>query len=390
VNGKLFAYSEQRALEDAAFTWEVTPTRMFALLFPVWLVTISADVVEEEDYELIDRYLSRGIAEGAWSTTAELADAFALEPELVDRALRALVAIGHLRSSQGRWELTELGLRSVRDQRRYVFVREDRRKLYFDGFGSRPLPRACYAPTVTLLPDGVVPHGFRTMVSLRGFDPGALDMLAANPQRNRFNLPERIDRPRQLGASEQVFLPLYVVRGQHADGTTCHLAYCQAAGEADPDLSDLVSGTADLLGPLEDEDPPGDGEAVRAREWLRRRNLDGHQPVRLRSGLLRVSLPRAAFGGKGIPLHQVGSFVMSGTGFFQLWCAEEDLRWQALLGRIDSLLASRSRVDSDRIRAHVSRIARQLDLGVVGVPDVRQMAARAGRNGLAAQLAKIT
>lgn len=389
MKGPLFAYPERRVLEDAAFNRGLVPTRMFALLWPVWVVTISADVVEDEDYQLIDRYLSRGIAEGGWSTTSELANAFALETELVDRALRALVGIGHLRSTDAHWELTDLGARSVRDQRKYVLTREDRRKLYFEAFASRPLPRACYDDTVTLLSHGEMPRRFHVLVSTRGFDPQALAALATHPGRDRFNLPERIDRPTQLGASEQLFLPLYLLRCRQADGTIGHLAYSQASAEADPDLSDLVNRTADVVGMLDAEDPPGAADVDRARDWLRGRGLDRYRPAWQRDGMLRVTLPSGSFGGTGIPLDQLGSFEISGRSFWQLWCVDADVRWQALLTRMDNMLAARSRLDRAFVGSQVARIARQLELSAVGITEVYRMAARTGRTGLAAQLATI-
>ncbi|MFT7841264.1 hypothetical protein Q5530_34450 [Saccharothrix sp. BKS2] len=166
---KLFPYPELRALEDAAFEHEVVPTRIHSLLLPVWKVTVQATVVVAEDYDLIDRHLSRGIAEAGLTTTAELAAFFSLDPLLVERALRALEAIGHLGTTDGRWWLTEVGLRSVREGRRYEVANEDRRVLYFDGFASRPLTKVCYDPRkVTLLPPDELPTGNVSRACSRG------------------------------------------------------------------------------------------------------------------------------------------------------------------------------------------------------------------------------
>ncbi len=60
--GRLIRYPEERALEDAAFAHGLAPTRIFALLLPVWRVEVKATVTDAEDYALIDRYLERGIA----------------------------------------------------------------------------------------------------------------------------------------------------------------------------------------------------------------------------------------------------------------------------------------------------------------------------------------
>ncbi len=81
--------------------------------------------------------------------------------------------------------------------------------------------------------------------------------------------------------------------------------------------------------------------------------------------------------------------MVQGNGFFQLWCDDVGVRRRALLGRVDALLAARSRVDRDQLLDRVRRMAVQLDLGEVGLPDVRRWAEAAGRRGLAAQLDRI-
>jgi len=190
VKTRLIPYPEERALEDAAYARGTAPTRIFAILLPVWCVEIMATITEGEPYELIDRYLERGIAEANLGTVAELAEFFALDEVLVDRALQFLTAIGHVKTSKGRLVLTELGLRSVRDQVRYVVTREDRRKLYFDAFGSRPLPRPYYDHRrVTLLSGAVLEAAvaerggprFVPLSSVHGFRREALAQLAACP-----------------------------------------------------------------------------------------------------------------------------------------------------------------------------------------------------------------
>jgi hypothetical protein len=400
VNSKaLFSFPEQRVLEDAAFARGVVPIRIFALLLPVWSVTIQADVTEAEDYELIDRFLARGIAEAGLRTTAELADFYALEAELVDRALRALAAIEHLTQSGDGWRLTQLGLASVRDRRKYVVTHEDRRKLYFAAFGSQPLTRQYYdSRKITLIPaartdqlrsaNGPV---FHTLFSTRGLDGHALDALAAHQDRDRFNLPERIDRPRRLGSDELVHLPLYVVRGRTPQGGKRHLAYNQASAEADPDMSDLLDKTPEVVGVLDEESSSihDEDDLKRARAWLDRKGLRDYRPERAPSGgPLRVRLPASRFG-KDLPVDRVGSFVVQGNGFFQLWCADAAMRRRALLARLNNIMANWSTLDKAAIADRVDRIARQLELGSVGLAELRDDAGNNGHGALASQLDRV-
>ena len=387
-----FPYPQQRVLEDAAFTRRTTPTRFFTLLLPVWCVTIQATVTSAEDYDLIDRFLERGIVEGGLTTTGELARFFALDEVLVDRALRSLVAIGHVTSSAGGWTLTSLGLRSTQDQKRYVIKAEDRRKLYFDGWGSRPLTRPYYdSRKVTMLTLEAAPSGFQALHTTRGFDFAALTGLASHPHRDRFNLPERIDDPRPVAVPEQVFLPLYVVRAVDSRGRIRYMAYSQASDEADPDTTELLEQTPEIAGVLETEDRAANGSALesRAREWLSKNNLDGRS-ARLGNGVLRVTLPRSAFTGSDAqPLYRLGSFVLQGNGFFQLWCADEKVRVRALLDRVERYLTSRSRVDVGHFEGQVARIARQLEFGAITLAELARMAGAEGKKGLAAQLNRL-
>ncbi|PPK61870.1 hypothetical protein V5P93_002394 [Actinokineospora auranticolor] len=389
---KLFGYPEQRALEDAAYGQGMTPTRLIGLMLPVWCVTISATVTVAEDYELIDRFLERGIAEGGLTTTADLAGFYALDEVLVDRALRFLALINHVRLVDGHWALTDLGKRSVADGRRYVRLVDDRRKLYFDAFRSRPLTRAYYdARKVSMLPahkeleDDA--RWFRVLFSVRGFDPGALTALAGNPQRDRFNLPARIENPRLLG-QEQVLLPLRVVRAVEAGGRVRYLAYGQASAEVDWDLTGILESTPDVLLALENEERVVDtrGEEERTRAWLDEKDVGPYHLTRSAAGLMTVAVPESGVGQGGFPLHRLGSFVVHGSSVFRLWCAAERPRRQALLDRVVTYVIGAGRVDTAHLTALISRIGRQLELDISTVADLAALAEKAGARDLADRL----
>lgn len=381
---RLFSYPELRALEDAAFARATAPTHIFKLLLPIWCVTIAATVTDAEDYDLIDRYLERGIAEAGLTTTAELARFFALDEVLVDRALRALTAIGHVTCLNGQWALTALGHRSTADRKRYVIRAEDRRKLYFDGWESSPLTRPHYdSRRVTMLPVDALPDHFHALLTTRGFDDGALHRLAGLADRDRFNLPLQIDRPRQVCAPEQLFLPVYVVRATEGRYTR-YLVYGQAGDEADHDLTGLVERTREVAGVLETE--ASNARAPQAREWLDRNGLKGHV-VPTGEGLLRATLPSAAFSGEhGQPLHRLGSFVVQGTGFFQVWCQDERVRRRALVERLAQYVLARTQITRAQVETRLARLGRQLELTDLTVEEAAALARRLDNQRLARQL----
>src|SRR5205807_299342 len=154
--------------------------------------------------------------EAGLATVEELSQFLALEPAVVGQALRFLTAIGHVTWSPAvGLTLTELGRRSVRDGVRYTVTREDRRKLYFDAFACRPLTRSYYdARRVEFLSGGAAQQAIQrdggprvhVLATTKGFRREALVELSGSPERDRFNLPARIDRLDSVD-EEQVFLP---------------------------------------------------------------------------------------------------------------------------------------------------------------------------------------
>jgi hypothetical protein len=389
------SYPEERALENTAFSRGLVPTRIFAILLPVWCVTIRATVTDGEPYALIDQYLERGIATAGLDTAADLAGFFGLDEIVVDRAVRFLAAIGHLTMENGRLALTPVGQRSVRDKVRYVVTRQDRRRLYFDAFGSRPLTRRYYDPaTVTFLSGATLQAAsrdwprFSILHSSRGFRREALAELASNRERARFNLPERIDEPESLG-EEIVYLPLYIIRAVQRDGRVRYLAYSQVQDEADPDVTALCEATPEIMSLLETEErAAGAGsEPARARQWLESRNLAGHPLARLDTGMWRATLPGPSYDPGGpLSISKLGSFVVLASDFFQAWCDDEQVRRRALLERVDAWLSPRTRPDRAAAEELIAQIARQLELGELNVSALCQLAAKAGKTGLAAQL----
>ncbi|MFE0512395.1 hypothetical protein [Streptomyces sp. NPDC058964] len=392
---RLPAFPEQVVLENAAFALGLRPTSIHTVLVPVWRVEVRATVTEGQPYELIDRFVERGIAEGGFHCAGELASFLALEPALVRQALAFLIAIDHVRDDDGRLALTELGRRSLRDGTRYTVTRDDRRKLYFDGFQSRPLTAAHYrSATVSFVSaDEAVPRrrGGAPAPRLmpRAFRPGAVTELAGHPHRARFNLPAGIDDPECVGVPECVHLPAYAVRAVEDDGRVRHLVYTRAhGGEHDPDLSAACEGTPEFETALWAEESRAAGRlAERIERWLSTKELGQYRPVRDPHGAWRVTLPPNRFReGGAVELADVGSYRVLGGPFFQLWCADRDTRAWALVERLDSYVGARLRHDPVDIRMRIDALCRQLELGPVGMETLCRAADQAGKETLAQRL----
>ncbi|HKS47083.1 MAG TPA: hypothetical protein VJT49_18635 [Amycolatopsis sp.] len=386
----LMPYRKERALEDTAFGHGFTPARLFPLLLPVWQVDVRATTVDGKPYELIDRYLERGIAECGLGAVAELAAFFALDEVLVDRAVRFLTGIGHLTGTpDGRLALTELGRDSHRDQVRYVVERQDRRKLYFDGYTSRPLTRRHYdAGVVTFLTlaEARAADGFRLLATTKGFRRETLTELSGYRDREHYNLPHRLDRPESL-SEECVFLPVYVIRAVRPGGGIRCLTYGQAADTADPELSELCEQAPEIQAALAHENTSEEEQRTRITNWLERKGLTGHRPVRFPHGGWQVVLPSSAFQPSGPPLPRasLGSFAALSTTVVRIWCEDKELREQALLDRVESFVKARRR-SAEEVAALGAKVGRQLGSGTIDLPALRAMAVTAGRDALVSSL----
>ncbi|PRX98025.1 hypothetical protein [Allonocardiopsis opalescens] len=396
---ELIHYPAVRAIEDVAFRIGWTPVRVFRLLLPVWQVEVSATITDGRPYELIDRFLELGIHKAGLGTVDELADFLCLDRSLVDRALRVLGAIGHLDEQNGRLVLTGIGLRSVREGTCYVLTREDRRRLYFDAFSSRPLTRAYYeSRTVTMLTTAewrehaATRWPYHVLDTDTGLDSGALAALAALPDRERFNLPERIDEPRQLGSSLKVRLPVYLVRAVDPDGAVRSVVYTQATDPArdgnDPELTELCEHTPEIAAALRAE-TVGPGLLQHVRDWLDKRGVGPLTVDDRGDGLIRATVRPSAFGEKGLGITTLGSYVPVRDGLLNVWCDDLPTRRRALLRRLDSIVQANTRFTRRGADETITRIAAQLALGPLDTDAARRLAAEAQMSALARRLDRL-
>jgi hypothetical protein len=391
----LIKHRVDRVAEDTLYGMGAAPTRLCRLLLPVWRVQVRATVYDTEPYDLIDRYVAAAIADGGLESVAEIAAFYGLDPTVVGGAVRFLTSVGHV-SRDGGLALTEIGLRSVRDGRRYRRSLEDRRQLYFEGFTYRPLAKAYYDDRTVTFVEGMEQDDFTPVLRFppRGPGPDALDALAGLPanERTRFNLPEQVIAPSLAEAPRLVYLPAYVVRAVYKTGAVEYLAYTQAADEADLEWSRVCTAAVEVAALMENEYQSGDrvGEERVARRWVER-VFTGTPGVRQasfgwRDGVLTVALPAAAFAAERMPRH-VGSLIsMDGGWFFRLWCNDQGVRETGLLDLADRFLGSRPWVDPDAATKRLARFGRQLGVGALDPAAIGELARKAGRNALAAQL----
>lgn len=411
----LIRYPEERAVEDAAFRMDLTPTRLCRVLLPVWRADVRATIYDSEPYDLIDRYLESAIAKGGLGSAEELAQFYGLDLAVIGNATRFLESIGHLsRDSGGRLALSDIGLHSVREGKRYTRELEDRRHLYFDGFTCQPLTRAFYDHQAVTFLDGAgltrmieetepgpgqspARGAFTPVIQIpwAGFGPEALSALAQLPasERDRYNLPEQVIAPSLAGAPEQVYLPAYVVRAIDQGGVVGYLAYTQASQEADPEWSQVCSAAEEIATLVENEYQSGrdEGETNAARRWIEKR-FTGRYDIGWHDGLLVATLPASAFASAGsdsLEPRRIGSFVKMDGWYFRLWCNDERLRRRALLDLADFYLGARAKIVQNAAVKRLAGFGRQVGFGPLTPAEIGKLARKANRKALAAQLDKL-
>ncbi len=225
---KRVIYPATRAVEHAASLPGVVPLRLFPVLLPVWQVDTSAEVYEQQQFEVIDQFVLRAIEEGAVRDHGELAAFLHLPAGLVQRCLAFLRTIGHVTGPGPQLELTDLGRKSLNAGIRYA-AKTTRQTILVERHTGWPLPRTHYDAGVAVLDTPHLEDGdqkpFLRLFTLAGFEPKVLSWLENNPDKASFNLPGQLRHLRHDSVREG-FLPSYLV--ETTDGEV--LAYC-AAGE---------------------------------------------------------------------------------------------------------------------------------------------------------------
>ncbi|MFY1671303.1 hypothetical protein ACN27G_15235 [Plantactinospora sp. WMMB334] len=368
-------YPARRAIEHAVTVPGVRPSRLFPVLWPLWQVETTAQVYDEQPYEVLDRFLVRGILEAGLTRSVDLAAFYGLPHSLVERCLAFLTLIGHVRQAEGLVTLTPLGEGSARVGIRYV-PKESRQQLLVERFTARPLPRSHYQGSLTLLPTPDVPaeqvsdgSRFAPLFSPSAFRPEIVTQLGERPDRFDFNLPKQLRDLRVLG-DQDAYLPAYLI--ESADGRL--LAYSGVAGERDTFL-ESVCDRIPMIKQLIATEPSQDPREIWT-SWL----ADGKRKGTLRylpSGVWRATLVADSFGGTPkLPLNRIGSYQLRKRHFIQVWTDDTKLRRQAAMQRalaMTQLREVRTRADlTNRMRT----VAEQLEVTVPTFDELRRYAKR--------------
>jgi hypothetical protein len=371
------------AVERALDVPGVRPTRLFRVLWPLWQVEAAAERWEEQTYDIVDRFVVRGIREGGLRRVGELSEFFGLPGTLVERCLDFLERIGHMERDGDVVRLTDLGVRSATAGVRLART-EDRLRLLVDRFTHRPLPREHYDPSVAVLaaPSDVVERwGFRALFSAEPFRVGFVDELANRPDRAAYNLPLGLENPRVVSVSDG-YLPAHLVEIAGGD----LLAFTKVSSGRDAFLESVCRQAAGVRNLL--DEPAGASPREIWIEWAADEQRHGLAEIaQLESGLWRATFGADVFG-EGpmkLGLTRLGSFDVFRDHFIQLWCDDEELRRRALLDRAVPSVNYRARTATELLE-QVAALAHRLEVLPPGLGEIRHRAESLGETERAATL----
>lgn len=385
-------YPVDRALDAIADQPGMRPLQVHRVAVPLFAAELTATVMARPPFDLLDRYVGLAIADGGFRSPAEICEYLGITPDIVDRVLRFLGEIGHVTGAGGTFELTPLGLRSVRDETRYT-PKEDRLKLYFDGVRCSPLPERFYGRGVRILDrEGAhAQHEFTLTEPATGFAAAAdaVAALAARPDRADYNLPDEHENLRVLN-NDLAYLPCYIIPAVTSDGYRLLGFTAADATASDPYLEDIFRSWTTLNETLTTERNSEAALRDEVRRWLADRNLSWEDHVRdAGEPALRLVLPASRYPAgeapdkaKGtFPLHRVGSYVTPSGFVFQLWCRDEKARRTAALERALRYDGEGRRSDED-LAAFLGRVSARLELdAALTIADVTAYSRRTGRGG---------
>lgn len=383
-------YAVERALEQADDAG-LRPVRVYWAAFPVHVAEVSALVTEHEPFDLLDRWVGRAIAEGGYRSVADIAAFLGTTEQIVERVRLFLTGIGHLAGPDGALALTDLGVRSAREDVRYT-LKEDRLKLYFDGVTCAPLPSRFYGRGVRLLPlaDALAQHRYQLLPHAAEFRADAAISLAARPDRADFNLPDE-HRRLQVLAHEQAFLPCYLIRARTTGGSRTLVFTAADAAGSDAHLERIMANWNEIGTALRTEENDEEGQRAELAKWLEDRSLSltqltgwaGHDVPQLRLPAEHFPLRDAPVKARGqFPLHQVGSYATPKSYILHIWCTDPGRRRAAALAR-SLAYADTGRKDAAAIDEFLAQISGRLDISpALSKRDLEKYARETGHGAL--------
>jgi hypothetical protein len=381
-------YRPMLAIDHVQTLREFIPLRLFAVLFPLWRVEVAAIQPQNRPYEMIERYLERGIVEGQLCTVGELAAFFHLSRALVEKVLASLQAIGHVTSSNGMLILTDLGYTSLQAGQKGI-IQQKAHILYFDGFQIWPLLREHYhSKSIRILDeleaDAVTERGrggyqFQRLYSAQPWNRACLFELERHPDRARYNLPEEWSNLRDIGVT-RAYLPMYLIKARKRSPPSSepyYVTYTRVRGRRDEFLERIVNENQEIRWTLNAEEE-FDVEELWS-QWLIGMGLSYLQPQRTPQGLWRVDVPAQVFHSSNtiLSVASIGTYHLERGYILQIWCTSQEVRSEAVLDRILKIIeVGQQTMTRQQVLELLQYLSELLDADKLSLQDIYRQASK--------------
>lgn len=391
-------YDARRAIEHVQTQRDVQPLRLFGLLFPLWDVETTATQREERPYELIERYIERGIDEGQLHTIEELKQFFGLQSETVKKILHFLTTIGHVTCTGSRWELTPLGQESIRAGTKYV-AKEKRVRFYFDGYTSHPLRKEHYnSRNVRILsPEEAMEvhyrktwgYRFEPLYTIYPWQPASLHELATRVDRVSYNVPPEMQGIQFINVN-QAYIPMYIIESKKLSSATSvdmrdsyYVVYTGIPERRDLHFEQLINRNEVALVALRNVETRSPYNLW--MDWLRKMNIAHAMPLERADGSWQVTLPGSMFEGTQakFDLSRIGDYEVNYGYWIQIWCNDKSLRRKAALDHVLRIVKKRQKyIKRQDIQEQLSIKAQQLQTDELELTDLQRRAQETGMQEL--------
>jgi hypothetical protein len=391
-------YDARIAIEHVQMQRDVQPLRLFGILFPLWDVETTATQREERPYELIERYIERGLDEGQLHTAEELSHFFGLQSETVKKILHFLTTIGHVTCTGSRWDLTPLGRESIRAGTKYV-AKEKRVRFYFDGYTSYPLRKEHYnSKRVHILsPEEAMEvhyrktwgYRFEPLYTIYAWQPSSLHELATRVDRASYNMPPEMQGIQPIHVS-QVYIPMYVIESKKPSSASSvaardsyYAVYTGIAARRDLYFEQLINRNEAVLVALRNVERRSQYDLW--MDWLRKMDITDVMPLERADGSWQVTLPRSMFEGTQakFDLSRIGDYELNYGYWIQIWCNDKSLRRKAALDHVLRIVKKQQKdVKRQYIQERLQFKAQQLQTDELELTDLQRRAQEAGMQEL--------
>lgn len=388
-------YNINKTLQKVQEISDVTPLRLFKVLYPLYSISIRGTHYRSEEFEFIEKYIEEYLQACKTATAQELADFFGLRLSMVEKILRVLIAIKHVSFVQDHYELAQLGRESLSEQRKRIGDDQWGQKLLFDAYFLRPLPgilsseskmRVLSISEAWSIANVFYRYDSYCCLSRQApWGDHALQELQAlkGEQRRAFNLPSEIDNLHSEG-NELMYIPMHiVVASKHAarESTSYYLAFTHTPKLRDEFFEKLINQPqTGQLNPLQSALVAEDTiEQLYDfwEKWRRDTNATGGALEQLPNKTWRINVSARDVNSPNCKLNvrRIGSYWLEKGYFIKIWSEKEELRRAAAFENVINMIRRQNgALTIHVVQQQLDRNAKKLQTEKLSLVDLRDYA----------------